>query len=82
MIPMAVSPPAKVPPIAAASANIPNILCSSYYGHIILYRVLQNPCKDLCFKKIFAVHDNNGAVCSLDNTTRAMCSLNYKNRQI
>lgn len=49
MIPMAVSPPAKVPPIAAASANIPNILCSSYYGHIILHRVLQNPCKDLCF---------------------------------
>ena len=32
MIPMAVSPPTKVPPIAAAaSANIPNILCSPFF---------------------------------------------------
>ena len=31
MIPMAVSPPTKVPLIAAASANIPNILCSPFF---------------------------------------------------
>ena len=31
MIPMTVSPPTKVPPIAAASANIPNILFSPFF---------------------------------------------------